>query len=170
MPKPTEQLCANCGNNVKANAKFCPACGTKIETLELVDEEVKTQAKKWVGIRENLEFLEEFREEHSKKNNRKIDSGELRKWAISKLEKLIELKLGDAETNNKLKERLEKNKKIDYDEVDYLEDCLKGKTQLKIKLCARLTLCMYSVHQTCCSQFPIYFWIAIKENRCYDCD
>ena len=130
MPKPTEQLCANCGNNVKANAKFCPACGTKIETLELVDEEVKTQAKKWVGIRENLEFLEEFREEHSKKNNRKIDSGELRKWAISKLEKLIELKLGDAETNNKLKERLEKNKKIDYDEVDYLEDCLKGSQQL----------------------------------------
>jgi len=123
-------FCDNCGYDNKKNAKFCSACGTKIETLEPVNEEVTTQAKKWVGIRENLEFLEEFREEHSKKNNRKIDSGELRKWAISKLEKLIELKIGDAETNNKLKERLEKNKKIDYDEVDYLEDCLKGSQQL----------------------------------------
>ena len=130
MPKPTDLSCTNCGNNVKANAKFCPACGTKIGLLESVNEETKsTNAKKLVGVRENLQFLEEFREEHNKKNNRKIDSAELRKWAISKLDKLIELKFGDAKTNQKLKERLLNNKKIDYDEVEYLEDCLTGSQQ-----------------------------------------
>ncbi|MBT7359258.1 MAG: hypothetical protein HN808_01510 [Thaumarchaeota archaeon] len=33
------------------------------------------------------------------------------------------MKHGDSETITKFKERLEKNKKIDYDEVDFLEDC-----------------------------------------------
>ena len=123
-------FCDNCGHDNKKNAKFCSVCGTKIETLEPVNEQVTTQAKKWVSIRENLQFLEEFRDEHNKKNNRKVDSDELRKWAISKLEKLIELKMGDAEINHKLKEKLEQNKKIEYDEVDYIEDCLKGSQQL----------------------------------------
>jgi hypothetical protein len=79
-------------------------------------------SKAWKNSRETLELMEQFREEHQRKNNRKIDSQELRKWAISKLEQLTEMKHGDSETIAKFKARLEKNKKIDYDEVDFLED------------------------------------------------
>ena len=91
----------------------------KQDTVKLGEESSKAQKTS----RDTLELMKQFREEHQRKNNRKIDSQELRKWAISKLEQLSEMKHGDSETITKFKERLEKNKKIDYDEVDFLEDC-----------------------------------------------
>jgi len=42
MPKLTDLSCTNCDNILRANAKFCPVCGTKKEVLESTTKKKKT--------------------------------------------------------------------------------------------------------------------------------
>ena len=54
MAKPIESSCANCGYSLRANAKFCPVCGTKKQISEPV-----VKKKKDPKIRTKKEQIED---------------------------------------------------------------------------------------------------------------
>jgi|TARA_B110000495_G_scaffold102836_1_gene88808 vacuolar-type H+-ATPase subunit I/STV1 len=75
-------------------------------------------------LRDNdAEFKKMFQNEHST-NNRKIQSLELKTWAIFTMGRLTSHQIGEFEKNTKLRIKLEKTKKLDNDEVNYFIKCL----------------------------------------------
>ena len=79
------------------------------------------------------EFKKMFQSEFST-NNRKIQSLELKTWAIFTMGKLTSHQIGEFEKNTKLRIKLEKTKKLNDDEVVYFIKCLEAMQERLQKL------------------------------------